>query len=57
VPQTIFGYLAAALDRRRSTGAGRLTLVSRDNLSANGTLLMPPVDRVQADEQTVCQAN
>lgn len=40
VPQTIFGYLAAALERRRSTGAGGLTLVSCDNLSGNGTLLM-----------------
>ena len=40
VPRTIFGYLAAALERRRSTGAGGLTLVSCDNLSGNGTLLM-----------------
>lgn len=40
VPQTIFGYLAAALDRRRNAGAGGLTLVSCDNLSGNGTLLM-----------------
>ena len=40
VPQTIFGYLAAALERRRAEGAGGLTLVSCDNLSGNGTLLM-----------------
>jgi fructuronate reductase len=40
MPQTIYGYLAAALDRRRATGAGGLTLVSCDNLSGNGTLLM-----------------
>ncbi|SFN71564.1 mannitol dehydrogenase family protein [Sphingomonas sp. OK281] len=40
VPRTIYGYLAAALERRRATGAGGLTLVSCDNLSGNGTLLM-----------------
>ncbi|HXH15970.1 MAG TPA: mannitol dehydrogenase family protein [Sphingomonas sp.] len=40
VPRTIFGFLAAALDRRRSSGAGGLTLVSCDNLSGNGALLM-----------------
>lgn len=40
VPRTIFGYLAAALERRRSAGAGGLTLVSCDNLSGNGALLM-----------------
>jgi fructuronate reductase len=40
VPQTIFGYLAAALDRRRVEGAGGLTLISCDNLSGNGRLLM-----------------
>lgn len=40
VPQTIFGYLAAALERRRVEGAGGLTLISCDNLSGNGRLLM-----------------
>jgi fructuronate reductase len=40
VPRTIYGYIAAALDRRRATGAGGLTLISCDNLSGNGTLLM-----------------
>ncbi|MGU3391844.1 mannitol dehydrogenase family protein [Sphingomonas sp. M1A8_2b] len=40
VPRTIFGYLAAALERRRNAGAGGLTLVSCDNLSGNGALLM-----------------
>lgn len=40
VPRTIYGYLAAAFARRRATGAGGLTLVSCDNLSGNGTLLM-----------------
>ncbi|TCP85017.1 fructuronate reductase [Sphingomonas sp. PP-CE-1A-559] len=40
VPETIFGYLAAALDRRRVEGAGGLTLISCDNLSGNGRLLM-----------------
>ncbi|WP_234387296.1 mannitol dehydrogenase family protein [Sphingomonas sp. STIS6.2] len=40
VPRTIFGFLAAALDRRRGAGAGGLTLVSCDNLSGNGALLM-----------------
>ncbi|MFD1950759.1 mannitol dehydrogenase family protein [Sphingomonas arantia] len=39
-PQTIYGFLAAGLARRRADGAGGLTLVSCDNLSHNGTLLM-----------------
>ena len=39
-PQTIYGYLAAALAQRRANGAGGLTLVSCDNLSGNGTLLI-----------------
>ncbi|WP_239018202.1 mannitol dehydrogenase family protein [Sphingomonas flavalba] len=38
-PRTIFGYLAAALDRRQAEGAGPLTLLSCDNLSGNGDLL------------------
>lgn len=40
VPQTIYGFLAAALQRRRDAGAGGLTLVSCDNLSGNGHALM-----------------
>ena len=61
VPQTIFGYLAAALDRRRSTGAGGLTLVSCDNLSGNGALLMSLlgafVERRDADLAAWVRAN
>lgn len=40
VPQTIYGYLAQALARRRAGGAGGVTLVSCDNVSGNGALLM-----------------
>lgn len=39
-PRTIYGYLAAAISRRRASGAGGLTLVSCDNLAGNGALLM-----------------
>ena len=35
-PQTIFGYLAEGLDRRRKNGAGPLTVLSCDNLQGNG---------------------
>ncbi|WP_235536402.1 MULTISPECIES: mannitol dehydrogenase family protein [unclassified Sphingomonas] len=38
-PRTIFGYLAAALDRRCASGAGPLTILSCDNLPDNGRLL------------------
>jgi fructuronate reductase len=38
-PRTIFGYLAAALDRRAASGAGPLTILSCDNLPDNGRLL------------------
>ncbi|MFC3579156.1 mannitol dehydrogenase family protein [Sphingomonas hylomeconis] len=39
-PQTIYGFLSAALALRRRAGAGGLTLISCDNLSGNGTLLL-----------------
>jgi fructuronate reductase len=39
-PQTIYGFLAEALALRRHSGARGLTLVSCDNLSGNGTLLL-----------------
>jgi fructuronate reductase len=38
-PQTIYGYIAAALERRRAVGGGGLSLVSCDNLPSNGTVL------------------
>lgn len=38
-PGTIFGLLARALERRRATGAGGLTIISCDNLPSNGALL------------------
>ncbi|ARS29467.1 dioxygenase [Sphingomonas sp. KC8] len=38
-PATIHGFLAAALARRRTNGAGGLTLLSCDNLAGNGRLL------------------
>ena len=40
VPQTLYGYLAQALGRRRAAGATGITLVSCDNLPGNGALLM-----------------
>jgi fructuronate reductase len=38
-PAGIYGFLAEGLARRRSAGLGGLTLLSCDNLSANGTRL------------------
>ena len=38
-PRTIFGFLAAALDRRAAAGAGPLSILSCDNLPDNGRLL------------------
>jgi fructuronate reductase len=38
-PRTVFGFLAAALDRRAAQGAGPLTILSCDNLPDNGRLL------------------
>ncbi len=38
-PQTIFGYLAESLDRRRKAGAAPYTALSCDNLQGNGHVL------------------
>lgn len=38
VPQTVFGLVAAGLDRRRLAGLGPFTVVSCDNLAGNGAL-------------------
>jgi mannitol 2-dehydrogenase len=38
VPQTVFGLVAAALDRRRQAGVTPFTIVSCDNLPGNGAL-------------------
>jgi len=38
-PATIFGLLTRALEKRRATGAGGLTIISCDNLPSNGALL------------------
>ncbi len=38
-PCTVFGAIAAALDRRRRLGAGPVTLQSCDNLQSNGEVL------------------
>jgi fructuronate reductase len=38
-PRTALGLLAAGLDRRRTIGAAGLTLVSCDNIPANGRIL------------------
>jgi fructuronate reductase/mannitol 2-dehydrogenase len=35
-PETVFGYLVEALERRRRTGAGPFTVLSCDNIPANG---------------------
>lgn len=52
-PRTIYGYIAAALARRREEGSAALTIVSCDNLPANGTLLMTLLttflDRIDPD--------
>lgn len=39
IPQTIYGFICAGLARRRATGLGGLSLVSCDNLAANGEVL------------------
>jgi mannitol-1-phosphate/altronate dehydrogenase len=36
MPSSVFGYLCAALDRRRRTGDAPFTVVSCDNLQGNG---------------------
>ncbi len=38
-PRTVLGVLAQALERRRETGAGGVTLMSCDNIPANGRSL------------------
>lgn len=38
-PQTIYGFIRAALSRRRAAGLPGLTLVSCDNLAGNGAVL------------------
>lgn len=35
-PQTVFGYVAEGLRRRRASGAGAITILSCDNLQHNG---------------------
>lgn len=37
-PETIFGYLAEGLDRRRRAGVGPFTVLSCDNLQHNGAI-------------------
>lgn len=37
-PQTIFGYLAEGLDRRRKAGTAPVTVLSCDNLQGNGDI-------------------
>lgn len=43
-PTTLFGFLARAISQRRLDGSGPLTLVSCDNLPANGRLLCGLLD-------------
>ncbi len=38
MPSSVFGYICAALDRRRRTGYAPFTVVSCDNLQGNGTI-------------------
>jgi mannitol 2-dehydrogenase len=38
VPQSVFGFIVAALGRRRAAGVPAFTVVSCDNLPGNGTL-------------------
>ena len=38
LPGTVFGYLCAALDRRRRAGTPPFTVLSCDNLQGNGTI-------------------
>ena len=37
-PETVFGYLCAALERRRAAGAAPFTVLSCDNLQGNGAV-------------------
>ncbi|MGV3458068.1 mannitol dehydrogenase family protein [Sphingomonas sp.] len=45
-PQTIYGYLAQGLERRRAEGLAGLTILSCDNLAENGTRLREMLLRV-----------
>lgn len=65
-PKTIFGYLAEGLERRRNTGIAPFTVLSCDNIQANGhitrsTLLAFCHERNQAlakwIEENVCFPN
>jgi mannitol 2-dehydrogenase len=38
-PETVYGYLAEGLDRRRTRGLGPVTVLSCDNLSQNGRVV------------------
>ncbi len=48
VPQTVYGFLAQGLARRRADGLPGLTILSCDNLSENGTRLRAMLLRVLA---------
>jgi fructuronate reductase len=43
MPETVIGYLCAALARRRKEGRARLTIVCCDNLTSNGAKLQAAV--------------
>jgi len=47
-PRTIFGYIASALAVRRNRGLEGLSLVSCDNLAANGEVLQSLIDQFLA---------
>jgi len=55
-PQSIYGFLAAALARRRAAGVPGLTLLSCDNLTANGRQLSRLLESFleRRDTQLVC---
>jgi fructuronate reductase len=60
-PRTIYGYIAGGLMRRRANGADGLTLLSCDNLPANGALLRALLgeflDRMEPDLRAWAEAN
>jgi len=47
-PQTIYGYFAQGLERRRANGLAGVTILSCDNLAENGTRLRDMLLRVLA---------
>jgi fructuronate reductase len=47
-PRSLPGVIVAALDRRRRTGAGGATLVSCDNIPANGRILASVINEFAA---------